>query len=245
MDTHLFNVNIAKEYGVHEAIMLYNLMFWQEKNEAENRHLYEDRHWTYNSVKAFDTLFIYFSRNQIRRILDKLETEGLILCGNFNKSGYDRTKWYSVTDFAKHKCIWQKPQMELAQNTNRFGENNEPIPDVNTDSNTDNNTANMDLIAKSNTIIILDYLNEKTGKNFRVAPSLLARFKDGYTVDDVKKVIDIKYKQWSHKADMRVYLRPSTLFSEKFDSYLNEGGSDKQVQDDFLAQLIRENNGGC
>ena len=50
-----------------------------------------------------------------------------------------------------------------------------------------------------------------------------ARVAEGYTVQDFKNVIDLKYQQWFDKPDMRKYLRPETLFNKtKFESYINE-----------------------
>lgn len=75
---------------------------------------------------------------------------------------------------------------------------------------------------------IVDYLNEKTqskysAKTNETRKSITARLKDGYTVDDFKAVIDSKVKEWFNDADMRKYLRPSTLFRpSNFESYLNE-----------------------
>lgn len=75
---------------------------------------------------------------------------------------------------------------------------------------------------------IVDYLNEKTqakysAKTNETRKSILARLKDGYTIDDFKAVIDSKVKEWFNDAEMRKYLRPSTLFRpSNFESYLNE-----------------------
>jgi uncharacterized phage protein (TIGR02220 family) len=73
---------------------------------------------------------------------------------------------------------------------------------------------------------ILDYLNLKTGKKFKPVQSHLdtigARLKEGNTMEDCKRVIDIKASQWQDTEHDK-YLRPQTLFSSsKFDSYLNE-----------------------
>lgn len=74
---------------------------------------------------------------------------------------------------------------------------------------------------------IIDYLNEKTGKVFRFKSAanrklIKARFNDGNTLDDFKKVIDVKTKQWMNDASMNQYLRPATLFGSKFDQYRSE-----------------------
>lgn len=76
---------------------------------------------------------------------------------------------------------------------------------------------------------IVGYLNEKTGKSFKSSSkhtqSLInARWKEGFTLDDFKAVIDRKASQWLKDPKMADYLRPETIFSTKFESYLNEKG---------------------
>lgn len=73
---------------------------------------------------------------------------------------------------------------------------------------------------------IISYLNSICGTNFKTntkaTQSLIkARYKEGYELDDFKRVIDIKAAEWLN-TDMQQYLRPQTLFSPKFESYLNQ-----------------------
>ena len=56
-----------------------------------------------------------------------------------------------------------------------------------------------------------------------------ARLKEGFTIDDFKDVIFFKYNQWVKKPKefsngvmSDNYYRPDTLFSTKFESYLQE-----------------------
>ena len=97
---HSFNVEIAKQYGIHEAIILKNLYFWIAKNKANEKHFYNGRYWTYNSKKAFAELFPYLTERQIKYALEKMKEHGLILVDNFNYNHYDRTCWYALTDKA-------------------------------------------------------------------------------------------------------------------------------------------------
>jgi len=73
---------------------------------------------------------------------------------------------------------------------------------------------------------IIGFLNECTGKSYRADTKanrqlIDARLKEGYGIDDFKKVIEVKSRNWLGK-DMEQYLRPATLFSNKFESYLQE-----------------------
>lgn len=78
---------------------------------------------------------------------------------------------------------------------------------------------------------VIEYLNEKTGSNRRPTSKenitlITALFKDGYTLEDFKKVIDTKCADWLGDREMSKYLRPGTLFARKhFDDYLNQPAS--------------------
>src|SRR5699024_2177577 len=74
---------------------------------------------------------------------------------------------------------------------------------------------------------IIDYLNEKTGRKYKHTAKvnqrvIKARMNEGYTLEDFKTVIDKKSDEWNDDVKMKEYLRPETLFSTKFDRYLNE-----------------------
>lgn len=70
------------------------------------------------------------------------------------------------------------------------------------------------------------YLNQVTNKRYKFVDKtkrlLLARFKEGYTLEDFKQVIDIKTAEWKDSPEFSKYLRPETLFGSKFDGYLNQ-----------------------
>ena len=71
---------------------------------------------------------------------------------------------------------------------------------------------------------VVAFLNEKAGRNFDVnganADHVLARLKDGETVDDLRAVIAMKVREWKGDPKMAEYLRPETLFNRtKFASY--------------------------
>lgn len=73
---------------------------------------------------------------------------------------------------------------------------------------------------------IIDYLNQLTGKNYKNnsvinRKFITSRLNDGFTVDDFKRVIEVKSTNWLG-GKMEQFLRPETLFSNKFEAYLNE-----------------------
>ena len=81
---------------------------------------------------------------------------------------------------------------------------------------------------------VIKYLNEKANTNYRASTKntqsfISARLKEGFTVEDFKKVIDVKAKNWMG-TDFEKYLRPATLFGTKFENYLNEANKKAPVK---------------
>ena len=158
MKSHSFYVHDAEKHGVEKAVILYNLRFWLEKNRASNKNLHDGYYWTYNSAKAFAVLFPYYTARKIERLLRQMENDGLILSGNYNKAGYDRTKWYSMPEFSlgsldnsqspnmenaiskSEECNLQNCSMESPNMENAISKSEAPIPDINTDDKPDINT---------------------------------------------------------------------------------------------------------
>ena len=91
-----FDTDVAKVVGVDEAVMLENIAYWIDKNRANEINFYDGCFWTYNSANAFTELFPFWTPKQVRRILGNL-TKGYVMIGNYNKSPYDKTRWYSMT----------------------------------------------------------------------------------------------------------------------------------------------------
>lgn len=76
--------------------------------------------------------------------------------------------------------------------------------------------------------LVIDYLNEQLGTRYTATQSttiknINGRAAEGYTLDDFKRVIDLKFAEWKDNPKMRRFLRPGTLFTpSKFESYVNE-----------------------
>lgn len=133
---HHFDIEIASEYGLIEAILLDNFWFWVCKNEANEKNYHDGNYWTYNSTKAMTKLFPYLSQRKIQNALGRLIDSGVLVTGNYNASKYDRTLWYAFTE--KGKCIMQKREMEHDKMSNETYQKGKPIPYTNPDVKTNN-----------------------------------------------------------------------------------------------------------
>ena len=92
---------------------------------------------------------------------------------------------------------------------------------IKTENTKTENNNNKLLICKE----VISYLNLKAKKNFKVDTAshhkfIKARIKEGYTLEDFKKVVDIMSTKWVG-TEYEQYLQPQTLFGNKMDNYLN------------------------
>lgn len=221
---HSFNIEIAQEYGILEAILLNHIYYWIAKNKANGKHFYDGKYWTYNSRKAFSELFPYASEKQIRRVLERLVKLNILMTGNYNKKWTDRTLWYTFTD--NGLSIMQKSQMQLSERANDKCPEGQmtnalegrPIPDINTYINTDNILScevsnveeNNDKVKTETYKEIIDYMNtvyqhnkfiKKVSFSYRYNSKntkglINARIREGYTINDFKDVIWWGYRKF-------------------------------------------------
>lgn len=96
--TYIFDTEIAARFGVNEAILIQNFIYWIQHNEANEKHFKEGRFWTYNTAEALAKLFPFWTVNQVRHLLGKLVDAGVLVKGNFNLAKTDRTLWYGFAD---------------------------------------------------------------------------------------------------------------------------------------------------
>ena len=142
-----FNVEFANRYGIDEAIMIKSFQFWIRLNKANGNNFNDGKYWTYNTNKSLTLYFSFWSEKQVRRIIESLVDKGILLKGNYNKIGYDRTIWYAFTNEdlylsdnfhlpdngldQKGNTILPNGQMDIPKRANRFAQKGEPIPVAN------------------------------------------------------------------------------------------------------------------
>lgn len=98
--------------GTDEALVLQQVHYWTQKNMN-----IEDGHsWVYNSTKGWQKQFYWFSESKVKRIFRKLEKLGVLITGNYNKTKFDKTKWYridySTLDDLERRLVQNDPTKE-------------------------------------------------------------------------------------------------------------------------------------
>ncbi|RMC50852.1 conserved phage C-terminal domain-containing protein [Lactobacillus sp. ESL0225] len=215
--------------GDREAMVLQQLNYWLHSNIAKK---IDSRMWIYNSFENWQKdNFPWLSVRTVRRIFNNLEEKGIVLTGNFNKAGFDKTKWYSIdedalNDLMSNAC-GQNGRSIVTKCPHGDGQNDHTNTRDYTETTTDKDIYSS---AKAEPAIykeVIDYLNEKAGTKYKSSSAFSkrlidARVKEGYSLEDFKMVIQNKCATWLHDSKMNKYLRPQTLFGTKFEGYLNE-----------------------
>lgn len=148
---------------------------------------------------------------------------GVIVIRHWKLNNYLRADRYKETTYKKEKklLIDNEGFYELGiPNGNQMTTNG--IPSIEENSIEESSIDKISIYVE-----IIDYLNNKTNSNYRsdgkkTKDLIKARLNEGFTLDDFKRVIDNKVNSWGNDEKMVKFLRPETLFSNKFESYLNE-----------------------
>lgn len=89
--------DLAKLIGLNEAIIIQQIHYWIEINKKAERNFYDNRYWTYNTIKEWhEKYFPFWSFNTVHRTIQKIESMGILLVGSFNQDPSNRTKWYTI-----------------------------------------------------------------------------------------------------------------------------------------------------
>lgn len=240
---------LAIEIGLNEAIILQQIHYWLN----QSNHNHDGKKWIYNTYDDWNKQFPFWSVMTIRRTITSLEKQNLILIANYNKAGFDKTRWYSinypVVESVNRRCV-QNEQTICSKRTDGSVQNEQ----TNTRDYTENTTENISMSDKSDAApykTIIEYLNNKVNKRFSYKSEsnrklIKARFNEGYKLEDFIKVIDIKTNEWINDEKMKSYLQPSTLFrGSNFDKYLNQELpelSNDKTDNSFISELIGGSN---
>ncbi|WP_225415853.1 conserved phage C-terminal domain-containing protein [Limosilactobacillus reuteri] len=235
--------------SLDEAVIIQQLHYWLQRSNLVR----ENHRWVYNSMADWNEQFPWLTRKTLTNKFNDLEKRGLIITGNYNKAAFDKTKWYRI-DYDAFSHLEQRLGKNYPTNEqdlpNGDGKNysmeeeksTQPIPLDYTETTQETTTRDKGQAQPAQPSIaaqrreVVEYLNQKTGKHFKPDADgnkriIEPRLKEGYTVDEMKKVVDNMYSLW-HGVTFRNgelgdnYLKPETLFrSSKIDGYLNANPS--------------------
>lgn len=167
--------SLAEKIGLNEAILLQQIHFWIGKK----KHLKDGRYWVYNTYKEWEKQFPFWSISTIRRAITSLEKQNLLITGNYNKAGFDNTKWYTI-DYegveSMNRPIVQNEQTACSEWTG--------APAQNEQTNTIDYTETNNIDSSSSAFEFYQH-------NFGVLRPIVAE-SIGYWIDDLNEVLVIE-----------------------------------------------------
>jgi uncharacterized phage protein (TIGR02220 family) len=180
---------------------------------------------------------------KVRTILKKFEKEGYIKFISSGSKGKESTLKITIKQqLFNNNATNKSEELQQVENSEQQQSNNN-VTTLSKKKKKDNNNIYS---------LVIDYLNIKANTSYRTntknTQSLInARVREGFTIEDFKKVIDSKSGEWLN-TDFEKYLRPATLFGGKFENYLNEANKKAPVgagtQKNNLVNPNICNNGG-
>ena len=188
-----------------------NSLSWKAKGILSNMLSLPDN-WDY-SLAGLVTLSSD-GMSATRSAIKELEEHGYLIRRPVRKDG-------KIADW--EYIIYEHPQKDNQNIKNLFVENQQI--ENHTQLNTKKSNTKKLRTKEINTIV--EYLSQKANKAYRTSNKatqkhINARLAEGYTVEEFITVIDKKVAEWKG-TDMEQYLRPETLFGNKFEGYLNSG----------------------
>lgn len=201
------------------ALMIYAIIygFSQEENSVYKGSLQYLQEWT-NST-----------RQGVINTLKKLIDSKLI----FKKEGFPFNE-YTINTSKLSELSCKQNLHENNDLSKKSLHNN--IDNIN-NKDINNYEKNKDMYEQIENVI--RYLNSTCNTKFKSSSNnskkfIKARLKEGYKFEDFKDVIDFKWKEWGQSpvkfstGQMSdTYLRPSTLFGNKFEEYLQAAWTDQ------------------
>ncbi|MFD1416838.1 conserved phage C-terminal domain-containing protein [Oceanobacillus jeddahense] len=193
------------------AILLNQIVFLSDKSKRKDGYFYK----TYKEWEEE----ICLTKRQVSYSTQKLKDMGLLET-TVKKANGAPTVHYKLDYDKLLDSIMTFCNFPLEQNvTNESDKVYQSLTETTTENTTETTTIPY--------VEIINYLNDATGKKYRASTNktktcIKARWNEGFRLDDFKKVIDTKTSEWKNDSKMSQYLRPETLFGNKFEGYLNQ-----------------------
>lgn len=217
--------SLAVKIGLNEAIILQQVHYWLLKSN----NVRDGYKWVYNSYSEWNKQFPFFSRNTMIRAFNSLEKQGLLITANYNKAGFDKTKWYRI-DYEKlvgkrstqngytSNPKWVDGDTQNGQtNTNRLPETTSE--NNNKHSASHSNAQSVSQLEKEFEEVWSEYPNKKGKKqafnHYKAWRKASVKHTNEYLLERLKVYMtDLQQNSWKHP------MNGSTWFNGRFDDEL-------------------------
>ncbi|MFC0525807.1 conserved phage C-terminal domain-containing protein [Pontibacillus salicampi] len=198
------------------AILLNQVVFLSDKSKRSDGFFYKSyQEWEEE---------ICLSERQVRYSVKKLKNMGFLET-SIKKANGAPTVHYKLDYDKLLDSILTFCQIPLEQNVGFHSDNmSQTLTETTTETTTE-------ITTEIPYAEIVNYLNHTAGTKYKHTTKktqalIKARWNEGFGLDDFTNVINTKVNEWINDSNMKKYLRPETLFSPKFEGYLNQEGGE-------------------
>ena len=152
----------------------------------------------------------------VRTAIDRFEKYEFLTSKSTNKN-----RLITIVNYTKYQGVENEPNKQ----TNKQLTSNQQATNKQLTTNKNDKNDKNDKEGYARAREVTEFFNSTAGKNYNVndcKPYVDKLISRGYKVEDIKHVIQVKSEQWKGDQKMDQYLRPMTLFGDKFSSYLQE-----------------------
>lgn len=222
--------SLARLVGLNEAIILQQVHYWLQRSS----NIKDGHRWVYNSYPNwYKQMPVWKSETTMRTAFKRLEKQGLLITANYNKAGFDKTKWYRI-DYDKLSSLenklpsaknWQTTSQNLADGTAKnWQTNTKRLPENTTENNnkhsaSHSNAQSVSQLEKEFEEVWSKYPNKKGKKqafnHYKVWRKASVKHTNEYLLERLKKYLTYcQQNNWYHP------MNGSTWFNGRFDDEL-------------------------
>ena len=217
-----YNVDIAREFGINEAIALNNLVYLHQMAKRSDGFTW----YTAEDSEKHTALSYY----QVNKALQHLVDKGIVEVKN--------TYIQSTTTKAKHyRFILETSKSEIEETSVPIGSLETSKSEIEETSKSVNNNA----INNANNIVsnsevdkkLLDLLNQKTKRNFRMLPRGYKETLKQFSLKEIEEALDVLVEDDWHKGKIHELRSDYLLRASTVDNMLSK----RKKQSEDMADL--------
>ncbi|MFA6809342.1 MAG: hypothetical protein WCR27_10175 [Eubacteriales bacterium] len=228
----LLDPDLAVLLGLHESIVIQQVHYWLKINEESSRNFHDGHYWTYNSYSEWQKQFPFWNESSVQKIFLRLEKQGYLISGNYNKLKVDRTKWYRI-NYDKLQTLETPPSCTKSMMQHALSE--QPIPEITpqiTSQGILKNSERNKGISKENSVSFKDFAERNPEAIFLddIIPAV-EYYLATYTAYTGKNHPNLKESQWQKVVAEILHVK-----SEYLDTYLELDEIEKMVDKHFITE---------
>lgn len=252
--------SLARLVGLNEAIILQQVHYWLQRSS----NIKDGHRWVYNSYPNwYKQMPVWKSETTMRTAFKRLEKQGLLITANYNKAGFDKTKWYRI-DYDKLSSLenklpsaknWQTTSQNLADGTAKnWQTNTKRLPENTTETNNKHSASHSNAqyapqLEEEFEEVWSKYPNKKGKKqafnHYKAWRKSSTKHTNEYLLERLKKYLTYcQQNNWYHP------MNGSTWFNGRFDDELeidNPAPANKYEQEgyyDDYKDFVRDDGKG-